>query len=207
MFKKYKHIALLIIILLLLTATSLYAQQRYELTTLRNTNLERIELAKSQLGVREEKNPAQIRKYLASVNIYSNAAWCQAFQFWLMDSICNKLKIVNPLPQSGLAISSYNYAKKVGIRTQFIPQAGDLLVWKTEGKWTGHVALIVQVKSEKSVITIEGNTSSKSVRTGGAVERKERLVNHPIGKLLVYGIVGFNSQNEQVLNGKTRQTH
>jgi hypothetical protein len=190
MFKHIRHIALLVIIL----ANVVYSQQRYELPTLFDTNLPRIELAETQLGIREETNFSIIQEYLRSVNIYANASWCNAFQYWLMDSVCRELQIINPMPKSGLANSSYDYAIRKGNRTTFIPQPGDLIVWRTEGKWTGHVGLIIQARNQASVITIEGNTSSNSFRTGGCVEKKVRLTNHPIGKHLLRGIVGFKSQ-------------
>ena len=192
MYKLKRHIVLIILTFLLFS--SALAQQRYELPTIYNTNKLRVELAETQLGVREETHPQIIRAYLKSVGIYTNASWCNAFQYWLMDSVCNELQIINPMPRSGVANSSYDYAKRKGIRTQFVPQQGDLLIWKTDGNWTGHIALIIKIRNKESVITIEGNTSSNSVRTGGAVEKKIRLTNHPIGKLLVRGIVGFKSQ-------------
>lgn len=194
MYSYLKHIALILFVFL--PVYSLIAQQRYVLPTMYNTNILRVELAETQLGVREETHPRVIREYLKSVGIYTSASWCNAFQYWMMDSVCRELQIINPMPISGVANSSYDYAKRKGVKTQFVPQLGDLLIWKTEGSWTGHVALIVKIRNKASVITIEGNTSSNSVRTGGAVEKKVRLVNHPIGRLLVRGIVGFRSQTK-----------
>lgn len=194
MYNLIRHIALFVLVLL--TIHSLNAQQRYELPTIFNTNLLRVELAETQLGIREETHPRVIREYLKSVGIYTSSSWCNALQYWLMDSVCRELQIINPMPISGVANSSYDYAKRKGYRTLFAPQLGDLLIWKTEGSWTGHVALIVKIRNKASVITIEGNTSSNSVRTGGAVEKKVRLVHHPIGRLLVRGIVGFRSQTK-----------
>jgi hypothetical protein len=192
MYRDIRYIVLLVIIFL--TVRPVNAQQRYELPTLFDTNLPRIQLAATQLGIREETNSSIIQEYLKSVNIYTNASWCNAFQYWLMDSVCRGLQIINPMPQSGLANSSYDYALRKGVRTPFIPKPGDLLIWRTEGHWTGHVGMIIQIRNKASVITIEGNTSSNSVRTGGCVEKKVRLTNHPIGKLLIRGIVGFKSQ-------------
>lgn len=191
MYSKQRHIAL--VILVFVGLHSMDAQQRYELPTIYNTNMLRVELAETQLGISEETHPRRVREYLRSVGIYTEAAWCNAFQYWLMDSICRELQIINPMPQSGIANSTFDYARRKGVKTAFIPQVGDLLIWKTEGSWTGHVGIIIRIFNQSSVVTIEGNTSSRSMRTGGAVEKKVRLTNHPIGRLLVRGIVGFKS--------------
>jgi hypothetical protein len=78
---------------------------------------------------------------------------------------------------------------KTGKKVPYKAEVGDYIVWKTQGSWTGHVGLITEVSGDK-VKTIEGNTSSISVRTGGMVALKTRHIYHPIGKLKVRGLVG-----------------
>ena len=187
---KSRGFAILLIMVMLLTFTqALSAQTRYELQAPYNTNL-RILIAKSQIGIREETNQSQILNYLRSVNINRMASWCAAFQYWVYDSACRQIKVVNSLPKSAVANSYYDFGKRNGLRTTYQARPGDLIVWKSDS-WSGHIGMVIRQLSKQTVETIEGNTSSKSVRTGGAVESKVRSIYHPIGKLKVRGLIGF----------------
>lgn len=193
-FKKFFKIRLFIIntfIFFCLTYDGM-SQIRYEVQTLLNTNQLRVEIATSQIGIREETNQLQILNYLNRVGIKGMTAWCAAFQYWVMDEACKKLCIQNTLPRTAVANAYFDYGKSKGKRTSYKANPGDLIVWKSDS-WTGHVGLVVRQVSKQTVETIEGNTSSLSVRTGGAVERKQRSIYHPIGKLKVRGLIGFNN--------------
>lgn len=187
-----------IIWLIILTATifcmTLIAngQDRYVLTEAQRTAEKRIFWAEQQIGINERDNLPVVLTYLRSVGLTKRYAWCQAFQYNSFRVVCNVINIPIPIPRSGVANSSFDYAKKNGYKTDFAPAVGDLLVWK-QADWSGHVALIVKIFPNKKVQTIEGNTSSLSTRQGGAVERKMRYLNHKIGKLKVRGLVGFEN--------------
>ena len=144
-----------------------------------------ISLAKTQIGVREETNKERIAEYLASVGIKGKASWCSAFQYWLQKQIYSQPYY----PRSAVANSIYDKAVKTGKKVPYKAEVGDYIVWKNPGSWTGHVGLVIEVSGDQ-VKTIEGNTSSISVRTGGMVAEKMRHIYHPIGKLKVRGLVG-----------------
>ena len=184
-------ITYLIFILIFLTYDGM-SQIRYEVQTLLNTNQSRIEIACSQIGVREETSRLQIISYLNRVGIKWMAPWCAAFQYWVYDEASKKLCIQNTLPRTAVANAYFDYGKSKGKRTSYKANAGDLIVWKSDS-WAGHIGIVVRQVSKQTVETIEGNTSSLSVRTGGAVESKVRSIYHPIGKLKVRGLIGFSN--------------
>lgn len=182
---------IIILATLLIAKMTLQSQTRYELKEQKLTKKERIEFAKSQIGINKTKDRAVVLSYLRNVGLKNYTAWCQAFQYTSFVVATNKLQIQIAIPRSGLANSSFDYAKRIGAkRTNFYALLGDLLVWKSEG-WSGHVGLVIDTLGNNKVISIEGNTSSLSTSQGGAVERKMRYLNHKIGKLKVRGLVGF----------------
>lgn len=158
---------------------------KYSLPIAEDKQIEVIQLAKTQIGIKEETNAKQIQQYLKSVGIYTKASWCSAFQYWLQKQIYSQPYY----PRSAVANSIYDKAVKNGKKVPYKAEVGDYIVWKTPGSWTGHVGLVVSVNGQ-NVETIEGNTSSISVRTGGMVAEKTRHIYHPIGKLKVRGLVG-----------------
>jgi len=104
-----------------------------------------------------------------------------------------QLKQKNPYPRSAFANYLYNYAIKNGIKTKYNVQEGDYIVWKVANEIYGHIGLVVGVW-QTGVITIEGNTGSNTIRTGGMVAKKFRSITNPIGRLKVRGLVGFKAQ-------------
>jgi hypothetical protein len=95
------------------------------------------------------------------------------------------------MQRNGLAQSSYNYAKKVGVKTAYKAQVGDLIVWKRGNTSKGHIGRIVETGEMGCVITIEGNTTNGSGREG--IYKKKRNIKHPISRILqIKGLVGFN---------------
>ena len=174
----------IILVFFLLTANSISAV-KYALPIAEDKQIEVIQLAKTQIGIKEETNSKQIQKYLESVGIYTKASWCSAFQYWLQKQIYYQPYY----PRSAVANSIYDKAVKTGKKVPYKAEVGDYIVWKDPGSWTGHVGLVIEVSGDQ-VKTIEGNTSSISVRTGGMVAEKMRHIYHPIGKLKVRGLVG-----------------
>jgi len=58
------------------------------------------------------------------------------------------------------------------------PQAGDIVFFKysTNNRKTNHVGLVIDVK-EKTIVTIEGNSSQSSNDNGGKVMKRTRSKN------------------------------
>lgn len=178
---------------LLITNLNLYSQIRYELPELRSSAYLRIELAKAEIGVTEENNPIRVREYQKTVCIPADAAWCSAFQYFISKEANKQLKQINQYPKSGLANYIYNYARRKGTKTIYIAKQGDYIVWKVANQIYGHVGLVTKV-NQSTVETIEGNTGSATIRTGGMVAKKTRSITNPIGRLKVQGLVGFVGQ-------------
>jgi hypothetical protein len=70
-------------------------------------------------------------------------------------------------------------------------QAGDIVIWKTIGLWTGHAAIVEKVLDSEKIQTIEANTSPSIEhieREGGGCFRKVRPIDG-IGKMKLYSII------------------
>jgi hypothetical protein len=185
----------LFLFLFLITSIS-YSQQRYELSELYSSVQLRIDIASKEIGITEENNPDRVYEYQKSVGISRHDPWCSAFQYYVSNQASKRLKQKNPYPNSAIANYLYNYAIKNGIKTKYNIQEGDYIIWKVANEVYGHIGLVVGVW-QTGVITIEGNTGSNTIRTGGMVAKKFRSIINPIGRLKVRGLVGFKAQTNK----------
>jgi len=103
-----------------------------------------------------------------------------------------------PLKITALAITTYNDAKKRGHKVAFIPKFLDHLIWNIRGTSSGHFETIVDARNGVIVKTIGFNTSvpikkfkNQTARNGGGNGYKYRSIFDSIGRLAVYGIVGY----------------
>lgn len=152
-----------------------------------------------QVGVKEKSgrnDGKEIAKYLRSVGIDRPAPYCAAGQYWCFDAANQELDKEIPLYKTGVAIQFLQQAKIDGKRTIYEAHIGDLLVWKRPNSWQGHVERIIEVGEAGWVLTVGFNTSngkSGSQREGNGVFIRRRNIYHAIGRLKVYGIVGFKT--------------
>lgn len=127
-----------------------------------------IEVAKSQIGISEQppgsNDGPQIKQFLASVGIYSPAAWCAAFVVW-----CHLQAKINSIPRTGGVLDLWN--KSPDNRT-VTPQPGDVMILDY-GNGQGHTGIIIEVNGD-TLTTIEGNTNDDGSREGYEVARRTR---------------------------------
>ena len=196
---------ILIIALVLVSASVTYALSRYELNGDRFIVNLSLNYLKSQVGVREVGNNSgkEVRFYQSTVGI-GRAAWCAALQYAAYYVAQKELlkygyHAAIPIPRTGHANTFANFAEAKGIKTDALPQINDFLIWwNNPGNpgSSGHIARIYEVGMGGWVYTIEGNTSSGlgSQREGDGVYTKKRNIYKRIGSLRVRALVGVNSR-------------
>lgn len=130
-------------------------------------------LAQGELGVAEYPDGSNCVKYndwyYKKIVSGPDYPWCMVFMQWLADGV--GLFVHRTASCSELA----HWAKK---RKEWVTKdfrRGDWVEFDFSGqrKITQHVGLVIEACPDK-VITIEGNTSSRSEHNGGQVRRKER---------------------------------
>ncbi len=180
-------------VILLVLTVNLHSQTRHIVRIEQELIFKSLELAKSQVGVKEVGNNGgkQVTEYLQSVGLRAGNPWCMSFQYWCF----YKTAKVNPIPRSGHCVTVFNGLRKKSIETKPATtiQVGDLLFWANVQNF-GHVARIIEVGAGGWVYTIEGNTSSGvkgSQDDGDGVYIRKRNYLHPLGNKRFLGLVGF----------------
>jgi hypothetical protein len=188
------------LLLLSLTAltTGLQAQSRYEISCDKRVFDKSLEILNSLEGTIEKtgKNDGEkIFEIQTTCGIPKKAAYCNATQYFTFFEAVKALNLTTkaiPIPKNGLAQSSFNYAKKVGKKTEYFAEVGDLLVWKRGNTAKGHIERVVEVRQMGWVITLGGNVSSGKKE---GIFKKKRNIANPLSKLLSpKGLVSFNVQ-------------
>jgi hypothetical protein len=139
------------------------------------------------------------------VNLYQKAGrstdgqpYCNSFICYCFQEACKKLAIPLseiPIPLQAVANVTFNYAKKVGLNVFPKAEIGDLIVWKNPNSFSGHIGIIVAIIDNKTVQTIEANTSPEAKgnqRDGGGVYYKTRKLSAISKLLLLRGLVKWN---------------
>ena len=192
------RIILSILFFLLAVAVSSYGSVRYELK--RATPVRLVELSHDimmgEVGKVETGNNRGIAdKYNRAVGVPLGSPYCQAGQYWsyltaLERSRCNALL---PIPRNGMANATFDYIRKNGVKTAYIPQIHDFIVWKSPKNYTGHIERIISVGKAGWVKTVGFNTTSGNTgnqRDGGGVWIRNRNIKHPLGSRPIRGLAG-----------------
>ncbi len=139
---------------------SLLSFQQPELPTITKARMELVELAVSQVGVREltgNNDGKQVELYLRSVGLEKGQPWCAAFLAWLHD------KKGIPNPQSAWSPdwfkSNVVYDRFDLNEIGFTARPGQVFgIYFASKKRISHVGLIINQTSQHYE-TVEGNTS------------------------------------------------
>lgn len=145
----------------------------------------------------------EIAAYLQSVGLQEGAPYCAAGQYYcfaeaqkqLFEYQCKFAEI--PIKKTGLANGIFNDAKIRGVQAEYLPAIDDLLTWRKKDHWSGHIERIIAVDKGGWVITIGFNTSNGktgSQREGNGVFYRKRNIYLPLSRLLIRGIIGFESE-------------
>ena len=119
-----------------------------------------IDVAKSFLGITEEKNPDKVTMFLGSVMGGSpnpSIPWCAAFVSYCIKQAFPSFK---GSPSSQYPIDSKEYVKLDA------PKPGAVVVWKNTGKEGGHTAFFLSEPGGGKIETIGGNQSMKGTDDG-----------------------------------------
>jgi hypothetical protein len=151
------------------------------------------DIALSQVGISESKNnDGEVEKYLFSVGLGKGYPYCMAGQYWAFDSASRKLNKINPLLKTGSSSAQFNYLKNKGIKNKFNLNKYDLVFWRENNSWKGHVERIIEVGKVGYIRTIGFNVKHKNQE---GVFIKTRNIFHIIGRLKFIGAIGFHEKN------------
>ncbi|MER3328881.1 MAG: hypothetical protein RIF34_04825 [Candidatus Kapaibacterium sp.] len=169
----------------------------YELPCNGDLLIESERIALSQVGVRElGNNRGEVAKYLASVGLGEGHPYCAAGVYWSFSEASKELKMSNsaiPITRTAVANGVLNDAISRGKRVEKPISRHDLLVWKSKTSWQGHIERVIETKSKGIVKTIAFNVKLKQ---GEGVGIKTRYLSHPLGKLMLRGVVKFEVKDD-----------
>lgn len=179
-------------LLISLFALQLLANQKFNLTTTNTILVNSRAVLFAQLGVTENKPNwgFPIQDYLYSVGIKTPAPYCNAGQYYCFWKVTNNI----PMVKSGLAISTFQRASKVGVKVPYRAEIDDLIVWNKPKTIFGHIERVVEVGKAGWITTIGFNTTSGNKgnqRDGGGVYKRKRNIYHPLGRNVIKGLVGW----------------
>lgn len=186
----------IIVFLLLLLPLGVGSQERYELTVDSALVIESLSVAKDCLGViekKENRHPA-IDQWNLIIGNPLGSPYCQAGQYYTyfkaFQKIYGKPYDNHPVPRNGLAISTFNYAKQKGKKSQkYFAGPNDFIVWKQKSTTFGHIERIIKVYKKGWVETIGFNVSSQGKE---GVFIKKRNIYMPLNRIKdIRGIVGI----------------
>ena len=157
-------------------------------------------VALEQIGTLElnNKNDGDVVKYLKLFGFKSSTPYCAAGQYYCFYEAANRVNISTdsiPIIKSALCMNIYNDAQNRGSKTRYFPQKHDLIIWKKSKSWQGHIERIHSVLANGWVETI-GFNSSKTIngKKQEGVFFQKRNILHPLGRLKIKGLVGFNNE-------------
>jgi hypothetical protein len=140
-----------------------------------NLTIKTLEVAKSQLGVREatgHNDGATVEKYQKSVGAHKGDAWCMAFVYWCVSQAAVFYGIRNPLVKTPGVLRQLETTL---CKRTTVPTAGSIFIIDF-GKGLGHTGFVVSVVGDV-IHTIEGNTNDDGSREGIGVFARVRKTN------------------------------
>ncbi len=95
-----------------------------------------------------------------------------------------------PIPKNGLAISTFNLAKKNGkLAKKYFATTDDFVVWKARNSAFGHIERVIENEGKGWVKTIGFNVSLRKGKEGVAIKRRNILF--PLNQIKnILGVVG-----------------
>lgn len=122
-----------------------------------------IQVAASQVGNKEEPMGSNRQKYGVAMG-YNGVAWCCIFCWW-----CFREAGLSHLFYGGSKVAACRAAMSwFQSRGQFHksnPKPGDLVFFDFQGSGVSHhIGIVESVKTDGSIVTIEGNTSNRVMR-------------------------------------------
>ena len=177
----------------ILLSILLSSYSMYELDCDRKLLAESEKIALTQIGVLESgNNRGEVGKYLHSVGLTEGNPYCAAGVYWCFDEARMKLGYgleSIPVERTAVANAMYNDARRRGKLVFRNVKRHDLLVWKSKQSWKGHIERVISVSKNSVVRTIGFNVKTEN---GEGVAVKTRFIKHPLGRLMLRGVITFN---------------
>lgn len=142
-----------------------------------------VNIAKSQVGYQEGNNSSQLAGTVKGKNNYTEYGrwygmqdmWCAMFVSWCANVAGVKTSVI---PKHSYTVSGLKtfinwgraYSRASVAAGSYTPKAGDIIYFKSSrnSAITNHVGIVTKY-SGKTIYTIEGNTSSKTISTNGGM--------------------------------------
>ena len=141
-----------------------------------------IDLAKSQIGVKEQPADSNTVKYNTAYygKVVKGSAypWCCVFIWWLFNQL-GASELFYGGKKTASCTTLYNYYKKCG-QVVSTPKPGDLVFFKFNKKTIQHIGVCVS-STASSITTIDGNTGVGNEANGGAVMQRTRSKSNVYG--------------------------
>jgi hypothetical protein len=119
---------------------------------------------------------------------FKGIPYCVLFVLYIYKKTLEEFGVELPLLITPSSQTLFNWAKNKGLlETDFSKLgAGDIVIWRKFKLWQGHAGIVISVNhSEKSFLTVEGNTSAENIsknsdfvdqREGGGIFRRKRYM-------------------------------
>ena len=136
-----------------------------------------LDLARREIGTAEEPAGSNCVKY--NTSYYGRAVsgeaypWCCVFLWWLFQ-YAGEPELFYGGKKTASCGTLVSYAKSKNLFSSGDYQSGDLVFLRFSGKVIQHVGIVERVCEDGTLVTIEGNTSTKNDTNGGAVMRRNR---------------------------------
>jgi hypothetical protein len=130
----------------------------------------------SQVGVFESggnNRGPQVNEYLKSANSKPGNAWCASFVYWVYKQCDSTFKLNSPAWSPSWFNKKYTIYTR-GVDKDIKAQSGDVVgYYYQEKNRIAHVGFFYR-KTDKYIITVEGNTNEGGSRDGDGVFKKLR---------------------------------
>jgi hypothetical protein len=184
-------------VLILLLAYDAYSYEKYMLKAQSKMINDSEKIMLRQVGVTEKTNRndgKQIKKYLDLFGFKEGTSYCAAGLYWCYyQAYLNDKSLVIPVNKTAVASEVFFYAKRNGKKCTYKAERNDLIVWKMNNSYRGHIERVVKTEKAGWLKTVGFNTTGtiNGTRKEG-VFIKRRNIFHPLMKMKVRGIVGFD---------------
>lgn len=161
-----------------------------------------IEVAQSYVGMQEIPGnngflDKSFEKKMKAVGWQMEFAWCALFAELVAKEAfagdAAKLAELDTLFSASAVATWSNFVGSKKYKTNKVPKAGSLVIWKSPLSWTGHVGIIESIeKGGKWFSVIEGNGNLLGSREGTHVVRKRRrleIISRRTGQMYMLGFV------------------
>ncbi len=182
----------------------------FELTALKKYEVEchpvllevSLDSALSQAGVVEKtnRNDGAVSKYLISAGVKTGSPYCAAGVYWCFYAAADALEMDEskiPVKRTAAANEMFNDAAKRGKKAEYKAEKHDLLIWRKRASWQGHIERIFETGKAGWVKTIAFNVRKDLSSPVEGVFIKKRCIFHPLGRLRIRGLIGFETRSER----------